>query len=168
MTKSPVENVTSSPVKHASLESLFTATTQFTSESPVDAVVPPEGREGAYLGSGSGIATGEHLRGTLRWSLYSGDCLYPLIRRGQSVPDDVHLCTLNPGGFIDSADGARIRFDGKGYGLRSPEKYRLSMTLTFTTEDARYGWLTRVLGVMEGEFDEKAGRATWRVYVPRP
>jgi hypothetical protein len=102
----------------------------------------------------------------LRWSLYSQDCLYPLIRRGQSVPNDVHLCTLNPGGFIESDDGARIRLDGKGYGLRSPAKYLLSMALTCTTEDARYGWLTRVLGVMEGEFDEKAGRATWRVYVP--
>lgn len=87
--------------------------------------------------------------------------------RERLVPDDVHLCTLNPGGFIDSGDGARIRFDGKGYGLRSAEKYLLSMTVTFTTEDVRYAWLTRVLGVMEGEFDEKAGRATWRVYVPR-
>jgi hypothetical protein len=41
------------------------------------------------------------------------------------------------------------------------------MTLAFTTEDLRYAWLTRVLGVMEGEFDESIGRATWRVYIPR-
>jgi hypothetical protein len=27
---------------------------------------------------------------------------------------------------------------------------------------------TAVLGVMEGEFDERIGRATWRVYIPRP
>ncbi len=35
-------------------------------------------------------------------------------------------------------------------------------------EDARYAWLTKVLGVMEGEFDEKAGRSTWEVFVPVP
>ena len=79
------------------------------------------------------------MRGALSWSFYSGNCLYPLIRRGRAVPNDVHLCTLNPGGFIDADDGARICFDGKGYGLRSPERYRLSMTLAFTTEDVRYG-----------------------------
>ena len=40
------------------------------------------------------------------------------------------------------------------------------MTLVFATEDARYAWLTGVLGLVQGEFDEKAGRATWQVYVP--
>jgi hypothetical protein len=38
--------------------------------------------------------------------------------------------------------------------------------LVFSTEDARYIWLTKLLGVMEGEFDEKAGRTSWNVYVP--
>jgi hypothetical protein len=57
----------------------------------------------------------------------------------------LHLCTLSPGGFIDVDDGAGIRFDSKGYGLRSLERYRLSMTLAFTTEDVRYAWLARVL-----------------------
>jgi hypothetical protein len=145
---------------------LFDATVQFISESPADAVVPPEGREGVYLGSGDGIATGERLRGRLRWSFYSGNCLYPQIRRGEAVPDHLNLCTLNPGGYIESDDGARIVFDGKGYGLRSPERYRLSMTMAFRSDDSRYSWLNRVLGVMEGDFDEKTGRATWRVYVP--
>jgi len=87
----------------APLVSLFTATLQFTSESPADAIVPPDGREGLYLGSGNGVVSGERVRGALSWSFYSGNCLYPLIRRGQAVPDDVHLCTLNPGGFIDAA-----------------------------------------------------------------
>lgn len=90
----------------------------------------------------------------------------PQIRRGAAVPDGLNLCTLNPGGYIESDDGARIAFDGKGYGLRSPDRYRVSMTMAFRTEDARYGWLNRVLGVMTGDFDEKTGRADWRVYVP--
>jgi hypothetical protein len=38
--------------------------------------------------------------------------------------------------------------------------------MAFGTEDARYAWLTRRLGVMEGDFDERAGRATWTVHVP--
>jgi hypothetical protein len=40
------------------------------------------------------------------------------------------------------------------------------MTLAFRTGDARYAWLNRLLGVMEGDFDEKPGRAAWHVYVP--
>ena len=44
----------------------------------------------------------------------------------------------------------------------------MSATLTFATDAADYGWLTNVLAVMEGDFDEKAGRAVWQVYVPQP
>ena len=147
---------------------LFDATLQFTSQAPADAVVPPDGREGMYLGSGDGIASGERVRGRLRWSFYSGNCLFPQIRRGEAVPDGLHLCTLNPGGYIESDDGARIAFDGKGYGLRSPDRYRVSMTMAFQSDDARYVWLNRVLGVMSGDFDEKTGQSAWHVYVPGP
>lgn len=150
------------------LAPLFRAVLQYRSQAQQDAVVPPEAREGEYIGSGDGTATGDRLRGTVRWSLWAGNCVYPLVRQGQSIPDGLHLCTMNPAGFIETPDGARIRFDGRGYGLRSPESYRTSMTLVFSTEDARYAWLTKVLGVIEGEFDEKAGRATWEVYVPAP
>lgn len=55
-------------------------------------------------------------------------------------------------------DGARIRFDGRGYGLRSSGKYQTNLTLIFSTEDTRYEWLTKVVAVMEGDFDEKTGR----------
>ena len=150
------------------LDHLFDAALQFRSDSLNDAVVPPDGREGVYIGSGDGTVTGPVLQGTMQWSVYSGNCLYPLIRQGQTVPDDLHICTLNPGGVITTDDGVRIRFDGKGYGLRTPEKYRVSMTIVFGTEETRFDWLTKVLGVMEGEFDEHAGRGIWRVYLPRP
>jgi hypothetical protein len=148
------------------LEALFKADLQYRSESESDAVVDAEGREGAYIGSGDGTVIGDRLRGTVRWSLWSGNCLYPLVRSGQSVPEGLHLCTMNPAGFIETQDGARIRFDGRGYGLRSSEKYQTNLTLVFGTEDARYEWLTKVVAVMEGAFDEKTGRATWNVYVP--
>ena len=76
----------SDSVVAGALVHLFDAAVRFTSESPDDAVVPPDGREGVYLGSGDGVATGERLRGRLRWSFYSGNCLYPQIRRGAAVP----------------------------------------------------------------------------------
>ena len=148
------------------LEPLFQAVMQYRSVSETDAVVPAEGREGAYIGSGDGTVKGDRIRGTIRWSLWSGNCLYPLVRKGQTIPAGLHLCTMNPGGFIETPEGARIRFDGRGYGLRSPDKYRVSVTLVFGTEDARYAWLSKVPAVVEGEFDEKAGRGTWNVHVP--
>jgi len=148
------------------LEGLSRADLQYTSESESDAVVATEGREGVYIGSGDGTAIGAKLRGRLRWSLWSGNCLYPLVRSAQSVPEGLHLCTLNPAGFIETEDGARIRFEGRGYGLRDSEKYQTNLTLIFSTEDVRYEWLTKVVAVMEGEFDEKTGRAIWNVYVP--
>ena len=149
------------------VEPLFKAVLQYQAESQADAVIAAERHEGAYIGSGDGTVTGGRLRGTIHWSLWSGNCVYPLVRSGQSVPAGLHLCTMNPTGLIKTQDGARIRFDGRGYGLRSPEKYQTSLTLVFGTEDARYAWITKILGVMEGEFDEKAGRAVWDVYVPR-
>ena len=82
------------------------------------------------------------------------------------MPEGIHLCTINPTGFIETQDGARIRFDGRGYGLRSSEKYQTNLTLVFGTEDVRYEWLTKMIAVMEGAFDEKTGRAGWNVYVP--
>jgi hypothetical protein len=145
---------------------LFTALLEFTSDSRSDAIVSAEGRDGAYIGSGHGTVTGDRIGGTMSWSLYAGDCLYPRIRKGEAVPDDLHLCTLNPGGFIETHDGAQIRFDGRGYGLRTRDWYRLSATLTFATDEVEYRWLTEVLAVMEGDFDEKAGRQIWHVYVP--
>jgi hypothetical protein len=153
-------------LEESKVELLFRALLQYQSASEHDAVIGVEGREGAYIGSGDGTIAGEKLQGTVQWSLWAGDCVYPLVRNGQSIPEGTHLCTMNPVGFIETQDGARIRFDGRGYGLRRPEKYRTSLTLVFGTEDSRYVWLTKVLGVMDGEFDEKNGRATWNVYVP--
>lgn len=156
-----VRGLTSKRLTH-----LFNVMLQFTSDSPAVAVVSAEGRDGVYIGSGDGTVVGERVRGSISWSLYAGDCLYPRIRKGERVPDDLHLCTLNPGGFIETDDGAHIRFDGRGYGLRSPDWYRVSATLTFATDSSVYEWLTTLLAVMEGDFDDKAGSAIWRVYVP--
>src|SRR5207249_8225161 len=134
----------------------FEAELRYTSESKADAVIPAEGREGVYIGSGDGTVSGDTVRGTIRWSFYSADCMYLLVQRGQAVPSGQHLCYDNPGGFIETSDGARIRFDAKGYGLRGyhpahPHLWRLVMALQFSTEDRRYGLLITRLGIWEGQ-----------------
>jgi hypothetical protein len=157
---------TASASEKIPLELLFSAALQYRSTSERDTVVPAYGRDGAYVGSGDGTIKGGRLRGTLNWSLWAGDCLYPMVRKGQAVPDGLHICTMNPTAFIQTEDGARIRFDGRGYGLRQAGQYRVSLTLVFGTEDDRYAWLSKIPAVVEGEFDEKAGRGTWNAYVP--
>ncbi|MEY2608882.1 MAG: hypothetical protein QOH31_6763 [Verrucomicrobiota bacterium] len=71
------------------------------------------------------------------------------------MPERLPLCTINPAGFIETQDGARIRFNGRGYSFRSSEKYQTNLTLVFGTEDVRYEWLRKVVVVLEGEFDER-------------
>jgi hypothetical protein len=149
------------------MELLFTVKLHGRSDKIEDAVVPAADREGVYISSAAGTVEGKRLSGRMRTSMFSGNCPVPGMRKGEGPPKGLHLCTVNPGGIIETQDGARIRFDGKGYGLFSPQKYRVSMTMAFATDDSRYQWLTPLLGAMEGEVDLKAGAATWNVYLPR-
>lgn len=100
-TQMEISDVVSRPAAWLTLEPLFDAELRYTSDSPADAVVPPEGREGVYIGSGDGLVNGV-LNGTIRWSFYSADCMYLLVKRGDAVPPGQHLCYDNPGGFIDT------------------------------------------------------------------
>jgi alkylmercury lyase len=132
-------------------------------------VVPAEGRDGELIGSGDGTVTGEKLVGTIRWSMFSADCVYPLIQAGVTPPPGQHLCTTNPGGVIETDDGAQVWFDARGYGLRGyepshPHLWHLTMALQFSTTDGRYRWLNTTLGVWEGEFDEQTAEARYRAY----
>jgi len=148
------------------LEALFKADLQYRSESESDAVVGTEGREGClyrkwrWNGGWRPTSRNHPLVPVVRELPLSRSAERAISARGR------HLCTINPSGFIETQDGARIRFDGRGYGLRNPEKYQTNLTLVFGTEDARYEWLTKVVAVMNGEFDEKTGRAIWNVYIP--
>lgn len=140
-------------------------------EDEVEPVVPDAGREGVLIGSGGGTVEGPAIQGTIRWSMYSGDCAYLLIKAGHEPPPGQHLCTVNPAGVIETEDGASIWFDAKGYGLRGadpalPHLWRLTMSLRFETDDARYAWLNSALAVWLGTFDEKAGRAWYHAYAP--
>jgi hypothetical protein len=48
--------VRDSDLSFRQLAHLFSARLEFTSESPSDTIVPAGGRDGAYIGSGHGIA----------------------------------------------------------------------------------------------------------------
>ncbi len=155
------------------LVSLFEAQLHYTSHSPDDAIVPPDDRDGDYIGSGTGSVRGDRIRGRIQWSFYAADCSYLLVLDGREVPPGKHLCRVNPGGFIETGDGAEIGFDARGYGLRGfdparPHLWRLMMALHFSTADERYDWLDGGLGLWEGEFDETTKTASYRAFLQGP
>ena len=94
------------------LEHLFDAALQY--QPSMEVVVPAEGREGELIGSGDGTVTGEKLRGKIRWSMFTADCVYPLVQAGVTPSPGQHLCMTNPGGVIETDDGAQVWFDAKG------------------------------------------------------
>jgi hypothetical protein len=132
-------------------------------------VVSAEDHEGELIGSGEGTVRGERIRGTIRWTFYSVNCVLPKVLTGAPLPPGLHLCRENPGGYIDTEDGARIWFDARGFGLRGPDPrrphvWRLTMGIQFATDDPRYAWLSTTLGLWEGEFNEKVGLSWYRAY----
>lgn len=152
------------------LTPLFEATHQY--QSDMEVVVSADTLEGELVGSGDGIVTGALLSGQARWSMYAGNCAYVFVRAGLEPPPGQHLCTVHPAGVIETSDGAEVWFDARGYGLRGadqsqPHLWVLTMAVQFTTTDQRYQWLNTTLGVAVSEFDERAGRALWHVFVPR-
>ncbi len=150
------------------LEHLFDAELFY--QEHMDALVGPDGREGDLIGSGDGTVTGTRLSGALRWSMYSGNCAYLLVKAGIEPDQGRHLCTVNPAGIIQTHDDARIWFDAKGFGLRGydperPHLWRLAMSARFETDDDRYAWLDSVFATWHGLFNERRGTATYKAYV---
>jgi hypothetical protein len=132
-------------------------------------VVGAETHEGDFIGSGTGRVAGT-LNGSIRWSMFAAECAYLLVKAGVDPGPGQHLCRLNPGGVIETDDGALISFEARGFGLRGanpalPHLWRLAASLQFATINPGYGWLNGTLGLWEGTFDEHAARATYRAYV---
>lgn len=149
------------------LEHLFDAQLQY--REGLEALLPAEEREGVLIGSGDGTIIGPRIVGAIRWSMYSEDCAYLLVKDGMEPPPGSHLCTVNPAGVIETDDGAEIWFDGRGFGLRGynpafPHIWQLTMGLRFETQDARYQWLNTNLAMWQGEFDERAGKAAYQAF----
>lgn len=73
------------------------------------------------------------------------------------------------GGQIHTDDGAVIRWDAKGFGLRGadparPRRWRMASALLFDSEDERDAWLNRAMAVWQGAFDETHGAATYTAW----
>jgi hypothetical protein len=133
--------------------------------------VSSRNREGVFITNSTGTVTGE-IRGKIKLSFFAQDCAYLLVQAGVEPSPGQHLCKENDGGIIETEDGAKITVDTKGYGLRgadpaNPKKWRLAMTVQYSTNDQRYSWLNTAFGFWEGEFDEKTGRANYRGYIRR-
>jgi hypothetical protein len=154
-----------------SLEHLFDAELAYRTD--MAPVVPPEGRVGKLLGSGEGRAQGPRIRGTIRFSFYEEGC--PLDPGFLDAPADAtlaegdYLCKTNPGGVIETDDGAAIQFDAQGFALRLEARaptWKVASAIRFATDAPAYRCLNDVLALYEGEFDERTGRATrggsWR------
>jgi hypothetical protein len=110
--------------------------------------------EGELIGSGDGTVVGDAITGTLAWTLFE--------RPGKLS------CAMNPVVVIETEEGARIRFEARGFARRSDEGSRIwavAATLRFESDDERYRWLDSALGVWEGEFDAQAHRAHYQAYV---
>lgn len=142
-------------------------------QTGMEAIVPPEGREGSPIGNGDGRIAGDLLSGDLRWTFFSGNCAYLLVKQGVNPGPGRHLCTVNPVGVITSDDDAEIWFEGRGFGLRgvdpsAPHLWRMAWTVRFETSAERYSWLNDGFGLWEGTFDELMGRAWYEGTLPDP
>ena len=149
-------------------EALFDAELEYRTD--MAPVVPPEGRVGKLLGSGDGRASGPQITGTVRFSFYEEGC--PLDPGFLDAPPDVtlaegdYLCKTNPGGVIQTDDGATIQFDAQGFALRLEANapiWKVASAIRFATDAPAYRWMNDVLGLYEGEFNERTGRGKWRV-----
>src|SRR5690349_10941238 len=128
------ENRAWKEVEKESMEPLFDAEVQYRPD--MAPVVSGEGREGELIGSGKGDVRGERIRGTMQVTFYSAECVFLQILAGTPVDPGLHVCRENPGGFIETDDGARIEFDGRGFGMRGfdpkePQRWRLMMGIRF-------------------------------------
>ena len=132
------------------LEPLFDAELDY---RPGMAPLTSEG-DGALIGSGDGAVHGPNLTGTLEWTLFE--------QPGST------MCAIGPVARITTGDGARIRFEGRGYATRpsqSDPAWRVAATLYFTTDDSRYSWLDGTLALWEGEFNEVTHHAQYRAFM---
>ena len=114
--------------------------------------------EGPRLGGGFGTVNGPMLKGTVRWDFYE-------------VIGET-FCTNTIVGYIDTEDGARINYVTRGHALvadsdRDPDSWSMTHSVMFNTEDNRYRWIDRRLGVWNGEFHMGAYKHNYKAYLSK-
>jgi hypothetical protein len=117
-------------------------------------VTSRETRAGEYVGSGEGTIKGSRIRGTVRWDIFE--------EREET------LCRSSLVGEIETDDGAKIRFDSRGFFIKpdesNPNRWITSAAVRFDTADPRYKRLNLLLAVWEGEFNMAKGRNNYHAY----
>lgn len=157
----------------ARLEPLFDVEWRIEPDAPT--VAGPEDRDGAHIGNGTGVVYGPAVDGRVRFSFYTAECPYdPGFMESSGLTwDDLgdHVCRIDPAGVIETADGATIQFEVRGFGLRLERRaplWSLTGAVRLVSADERYRWLNDLAAVWEGEFDEATGTARYRVHARVP
>ena len=120
-------------------------------------LAPIGDKVGTLVGGGDGTLTGPRMCRTVRWSNY------------ETTGEDL-VCALQVPGFIQTDDGAEIRFERREFAMPlsdESQQWRVAGVLRFKTEDRRYSWLNDTLALTSGTFDYKAGMAHWKAFVPK-
>ena len=113
---------------------------------------------GPRLGGGFGTVNGPKLRGTVRWDFYE--------EIGET------FCTNTLAGYIDTEDGARINYVTRGHALvhdrdADADSWSMTHSVMFNTEDDRYQWIDKQLGVWNGEFHFRTYEHNYKAYVSK-
>ncbi len=112
---------------------------------------PYGGEAGSGYGEGEGSASGERLRGTVRWANH------PKRRTDGAMLPDAH-------GVIATDDGADVLFTLRGRTIfRHGLQGRQDLVALFESEHERYRWLNDIICVAEGLIAMPASRL--RIYV---
>jgi uncharacterized protein DUF3237 len=116
-------------------------------------IQPYAGTEGSGYGEGDGTASGDRVRGTVRWSNH------PHRRSDGTMLPRAH-------GVIRTDDGADILFELRGRSVLSEDGVRRGQNLvaTFEANHDAYRWLNDTVCVAEGVIDTESLRMTIRVY----
>lgn len=159
------------PIDSDNLKPLFNAVLRY--EDSADDVDLAENLPGSYIGRGLGTVEGDRINGQFVWKLHAENCAFLWLKEGSIPPPDMHLCNTYFSAIISTNDGAEISFSARGFGFRGalPESlhlWSLTASLRFGTEDKRYSYLNKVLGIWEGTFNEEKREAFYHAYLSTP
>ena len=97
----------------------------------------------------------------------AGQVPLPPYIAGKRAPDDAFCSTLIAG-FLETATGEEIFFEGRGFALsnQNEDVWSYTASLRFDEPDTPYEWLRHTPAVWVGTLDAKRRRARYRVYFP--
>jgi uncharacterized protein DUF3237 len=127
-------------------------TLELSFDDPLELVQTVHGDGGIY-GTGSGVADGERLSGTVRWTNH------PRVRADGTTLPDLH-------GVIELGDGVKVMFQMSGVStlLADGVNRDTRASITFTAPAGPYGWLNDAFCVCEGAYDVTTERGRFVIH----